>query len=98
MTMTMMSVITERTQWAGHIAAAWQKSVDSIIETARLLLAAKAAPEMQHGEWGTMVESDLPFALRTDQARRRHLRPKAATAPSSRTCSAKTQVAGPSKI
>ena len=56
MTMTMMSVITERTQWAGHIAAAWQKSVDSIIETGRLLLAAKADPEMQHGEWGTMVE------------------------------------------
>jgi hypothetical protein len=72
MTMTMMSVITERTQWAGHIAAAWQKSVDSIIETGRLLLAAKADPEMQHGEWGTMVESDLPFALRTDQARGWH--------------------------
>jgi hypothetical protein len=29
------------------------------IETGRLLLAAKADPKMQHGEWGTMVESDL---------------------------------------
>ena len=65
MTMTMMSVITERTQWAGHIAAAWQKSVDSIIETGRLLLAAKADPKMQHGEWGTMVESDLSFNRHT---------------------------------
>jgi hypothetical protein len=50
--MTMpMSVTAERTQWATRISAAWQKSVDSIIETGRLLLAAKAGPKMQRGEW-----------------------------------------------
>jgi hypothetical protein len=37
----------------------------SIIETGRLLLAAKADPKMQHGEWGTMIESDLPFNRHT---------------------------------
>jgi Protein of unknown function (DUF3102) len=61
----MMTSITERTQWAARISAAWRQSVDSIIETGRLLLAAKADPKMQHGEWGTMVESDLPFNRHT---------------------------------
>jgi hypothetical protein len=65
MNMTTMRVITERTQWAARISAAWQKSVDGIIETGHLLLAAKADPKMQHGEWGTMVESDLPFNRHT---------------------------------
>ena len=60
-----MRVIAERTQWAARISAAWQKSVDSIIETGHLLLAARADPKMQHGEWGTMVESDLPFNRHT---------------------------------
>jgi DUF3102 family protein len=59
------SITAERTEWAARISAAWQKSVDSIIETGRLLLAAKADPKMQHGEWGTMVESDLPFNRHT---------------------------------
>jgi hypothetical protein len=59
------SITAERTEWAAPISAAWQKSVDSIIETGRLLLAAKADPKMQHGEWGTMVESDLPFNRHT---------------------------------
>jgi hypothetical protein len=65
MNMTTMRVITERTQWAARISAAWQKSVDGIIDTGHLLLAAKADPKMQHGEWGTMVESDLPFNRHT---------------------------------
>jgi hypothetical protein len=64
MTMT-TGIIAERTDWAARISAAWQHSVDSIIETGRLLLAAKADPAMQHGEWGTMVESDLPFNRHT---------------------------------
>ena len=59
------SITAERTQWAARISVAWQQSVDSIIETGRLLLAAKADPKMQHGEWGTMVESDLPFNRHT---------------------------------
>jgi Protein of unknown function (DUF3102) len=64
--MTMpMSDTAERTQWATRIWAVWQKSVDNIIETGRLLHAAKADPKMRHGEWGTMVESDLPFNRHT---------------------------------
>jgi hypothetical protein len=59
------SITAERTQWAARISAAWQKSVDSIIKTGRLLLAAKADPKMLHGEWGAMVESDLPFNRHT---------------------------------
>jgi Protein of unknown function (DUF3102) len=59
------TITPERTQWAARISATWQQSVDSIIETGRLLLAAKADPKMQHGEWGTMVESDLPFNRHT---------------------------------
>jgi hypothetical protein len=65
MNMTTMRVITERTEWAARISAAWQKSVASIIDTGHLLLAAKADPKMQYGEWGTMVESDLPFNRHT---------------------------------
>ena len=57
----------ERTQWAARISAAWQKSVDSIIETGRLLLAAKADPKMQ--------EFDRRAGARTfPQARRRRRR------------------------
>jgi Protein of unknown function (DUF3102) len=64
--MTMpMNVTAERTQWATRISAEWQKSVESIIETGRLLLASKADAKMQHGEWRTMVESDLPFNRHT---------------------------------
>jgi Protein of unknown function (DUF3102) len=57
------SITAERTQWAARISAAWQKSVDSIIETGRLLIEAKAA--LDHGQWGPMVESDLPFSRQT---------------------------------
>ena len=61
------SVTAERTQWANRISAAWQKSVDSIIETGRLLLAAKADPKMQ--------EFDRRASARTFlQARRRRRR------------------------
>jgi hypothetical protein len=61
------SVTAERTQWANRISAAWQKSVDSIIETGRLLLAAKADPKMQ--------EFDRRAGARTFlQARRRRRR------------------------
>jgi hypothetical protein len=53
----------ERNQWATRISTAWQKSVESIIETGGLLIAAKAA--LDHGQWGQMVESDLPFSRQT---------------------------------
>src|SRR5580704_16528215 len=62
-----LSVTAERTQWATRISAAWQKSVDSIIETGRLLLAAKADPKMQ--------EFDRRAGARTfPRARRRRRR------------------------
>jgi hypothetical protein len=60
MNMTTIRVITERTQWAARISAAWQKSVDGVIDTGHLLLAAKADPTMQYGEWGTMARAIYP--------------------------------------
>lgn len=52
-------------QWAKAINAAWRGSVDSIIETGRLLNAAKDACE--HGAFLKMVENALPFNPRTAQ-------------------------------
>lgn len=49
--------------WAGRIGAAWQKSVEAIFETGRLIAEAKAA--LPHGEFGTMIANDLPFGDRT---------------------------------
>jgi hypothetical protein len=51
--------------WAARIAERWRASVESIIETGRLLLEAKAT--LQHGEFGMMCESQLPFSARTAQ-------------------------------
>jgi hypothetical protein len=45
------------------IGVAWQKGVESIIETGRLLIAAK--DEIAHGEFVAMIENELPFAPRT---------------------------------
>lgn len=54
-----------RQQWAGRIAAAWNKSVQGIIETGQLLIDAKAS--LDHGEFENMVENDLPFQPTTAQ-------------------------------
>lgn len=51
--------------WAGAITASWQKAVESIIQTGRLLIESKAA--LRHGEWGRMVCRRLPFGERTAQ-------------------------------
>jgi hypothetical protein len=48
------------------IAAAWQKGVESIIESGERIAAAKH--ELPHGEFAAMVEADLPFGPRTAQA------------------------------
>jgi hypothetical protein len=48
------------------IAAAWQKGVESIIESGERIAAAKH--ELPHGEFEAMVEADLPFGPRTAQA------------------------------
>lgn len=49
--------------WALRIGACWQASVKAILEVGRLLEEAKAA--LPHGEFGTMIKSDLPFGRRT---------------------------------
>src|SRR6266436_6617548 len=44
---------------AGFIAAAWQKSIEAIIETGRRLIDARK--ELAHGEFLAMIKNDLPF-------------------------------------
>lgn len=47
-------------QWAERISTHHQRSVESVIETGRLLMKAKS--ELQHGEWGRLFdERMLPF-------------------------------------
>jgi hypothetical protein len=49
--------------WQEHvkgITAAWQKSVESILETGRLLIAAK--DDLPFGSWEAVVKSKLPFS------------------------------------
>lgn len=55
----------EDDRWAVKIRSAWQKSVESILETGRLLTEAKAA--LPHGGFEIMVRDQLPFAARTAQ-------------------------------
>lgn len=51
--------------WARRIGGAWQKSVDAIFETGRLIAEAKAA--LPHGAFTDMVETKLPFGARAAQ-------------------------------
>lgn len=51
--------------WVRRISGVWQQAVASIIETGDLLVQAKAA--LQHGEFGKMIETDLPFGARAAQ-------------------------------
>jgi hypothetical protein len=51
--------------WAARITACWRASVEAILEVGRLLEAAKEA--LPHGEFGKMVETELPFGDRTAQ-------------------------------
>lgn len=48
--------------WAGRIRAAYRSGVEAIIETGRLLAAAKEA--LPHGGFALMIERDLPFGIR----------------------------------
>ena len=54
-----------RALWAREIRGKWEKSVQSIIETGRTLQRAKDA--LPHGQFGKMIEIDLPFGDRTSQ-------------------------------
>jgi hypothetical protein len=51
--------------WAAEIRAAWQKTLDSILETGRKLN--QANEEMPYGLWLAMVKSELPFGPDTAQ-------------------------------
>jgi hypothetical protein len=50
--------------WIDKISAEWRRATESIIATGRLLLEAKVA---MPGEFGAMIEHDLPFGPRTAQ-------------------------------
>jgi hypothetical protein len=52
-------------KWTKRIAAVWQKGVEAILETGRLLIEAKAA--LDHGQFKAMVQLKLPFTPRTAQ-------------------------------
>jgi hypothetical protein len=54
------------TKYAQRITDCQRKSVDSIIECGRLLIAAK--DELKHGEFLKMIENNLPFKRSTAQA------------------------------
>lgn len=58
--MTVIANTRNRQQWAEIIGADWRKSIDSILQTGRDLIAAKA--ELPHGEFMAMVAADLPFS------------------------------------
>src|SRR5215470_5679942 len=52
-------------QYAQKITAAWQRSINAIFETGRLLIEAKA--KLKHGEFRKMIDHALPFKPRTAQ-------------------------------
>lgn len=49
----------------GLIRQVWQSTVEGILEVGRLLIEAKAS--LPHGEFGDMIDADLPFKPRTAQ-------------------------------
>lgn len=52
-------------EWAARINACWQASVTGILQVGRLLTEAKA--HLDHGDFGDMIERQLPFGERTAQ-------------------------------
>jgi hypothetical protein len=54
------------TKYAQRITACQRKSINSIIECGRLLIAAKN--ELKHGEFLKMIENELPFGRSTAQS------------------------------
>jgi N6-adenosine-specific RNA methylase IME4 len=51
--------------WAARISASWRRSAQAIIETGRLIAAAKK--DLEFGRFTAMISSDLPFTARTAQ-------------------------------
>jgi hypothetical protein len=54
------------TKYAQRIADCQRKSIQSIVESGRLVIAAK--DELKHGEFLKMIENNLPFKRTTAQA------------------------------
>jgi hypothetical protein len=56
-----LAVINPRAvrEWVARITASWQRGVEAIVGTGRLLNEAKAA--LDHGEWLPMIQRELPF-------------------------------------
>ena len=51
--------------WVVKIDKAWQKTVDAVIATGKVLLAAR--DDLPYGEFMRMVRNELPFGVRTAQ-------------------------------
>src|ERR1700722_6986045 len=49
--------------WGNHITTCWRASFEGVLETGRLLIAAKEA--LPHGEWERMRDENLPFKKNT---------------------------------
>src|SRR5260370_37375543 len=60
---TLAKTVPNSSSWAAKIRAAWQSSINGIIECGQLLIAAKA--ELGHGEFEVMIENELPFTPST---------------------------------
>jgi hypothetical protein len=60
-----MPASSPRARWAKRIRLASRKTVESMIQTGKLLIEAKA--KLKHGEFIAMLRSDLPFGPRTAQ-------------------------------
>jgi hypothetical protein len=54
-----------RAQFAERITGSWRRSLESVIETGRHLITAKAS--LDYGNFTAMVDRDLPFGPRTAQ-------------------------------
>ena len=52
-----------RAEWTKRISGDWRETFEAVIRTGRDLILAKE--ELAHGEFGRMIESDLPFGGRT---------------------------------
>jgi N6-adenosine-specific RNA methylase IME4 len=59
------SAQAKRARWAARITATWRQAFESIIETGRLLIAAKV--DLPHGAFLDMIKADLPFGPSTVQ-------------------------------
>ena len=80
MTVHAIQAIRSRHEWAEVINDDWRRSIESIIQTGRDLIAAKE--DLPNGEFGKMIKEDLTFGINTaDQLMRIALHPVIAESP-----------------